>query len=263
MNHIDEFRTPNFHGIAQECFAALLVLVIVGLAGARRKLPLPHVFVIIFAVYSGLYASRNLPMSSILLTLIVTPMLSQSMAQAGDNLQLPPLTRRFFARCEAFASRMGLVEQQFRGHFWPVTAIFLGLLICGRHGRVGSHTLINAHFDDQRFPVQAVNLIDQHGIREPIFSPDTWGGYLIYRLYPQNRVFVDDRHDFYGADYLKDYLKAILLTPDWDHMLSKRRVNWVLMPSGSPLSNMLQLTGQWTVIHEDPTAVLFRRTKPI
>jgi hypothetical protein len=263
MSHIDEFHSPNFHGVAQECFAILLLVTIVALSSARKKLRLSHLFVVIFATYSGLYASRNLPVSSILLTLIVAPLLSDAAAAAGTNLELPARVRNFFARCESFASRMSSIEWQFRGHLWPTAAVVLGLLICWQQGKLGSRTLINAHFDDYHFPVQAAELIVQRGIRDPIFCPDTWGGYLIYRLYPQTKVFVDDRHDFYGAEFLKDYLKTIGVAPDWDAMLNNRRVNWVLVPSESSLANMLRVTGQWTVTHEDETAALFQRTVPI
>ena len=118
---------------------------------------------------------------------------------------------------------------------------------------------MNANFDAERFPVQAVNQIAQRNIREAIFAPDLWGGYLIYRLYPQSKVFVDDRHDFYGEQFLKDYLKTIRLTPEWKDFLNDRRVRWVLLPAGSSLANMLQLTTQWNVIYRDETAVLFSR----
>ena len=53
-------------------------------------------------------------------------------------------------------------------------------------------------------------MIAQRDIREPIFCPDLWGGYLIYRLYPQTEVLVDDRHDLYGDQFFKDYLKVDL-----------------------------------------------------
>ncbi|HEY2860696.1 MAG TPA: hypothetical protein VGJ21_19925, partial [Terracidiphilus sp.] len=81
----------------------------------------------------------------------------------------------------------------------------------------------------------------------------------IYRLYPQNKVFVDDRHDLYGEQFLKDYLKTIRLTPGWKGFLDDRHVRWVLLPAGSSLANMLELTSQWTVIYRDETAVLFSR----
>ena len=55
MNHIDEFLSPNFHGVAQQCFVAILLITIVALAVARTKPSLSRVFVLLFATYSGLY----------------------------------------------------------------------------------------------------------------------------------------------------------------------------------------------------------------
>jgi len=156
---------------------------------------------------------------------------------------------------------MGGMELRFRGHPWPVAAVMLGLLVCLQHGKLGSRQLMDARFDAKRFPVQAAEVIAQRGIDEPIFTPDSWGGYLIYRLYPQTKVFVDDRHDLYGEQFLKDYLKVIRDAPDWDKVLNEKQVGWVLVPAGSSLANMLRETSQWTVIHEDGTAVLFQRTK--
>jgi hypothetical protein len=127
---------------------------------------------------------------------------------------------------------------------------------------MGSTRLIEAHFDSKRFPVQAVDVIESRGVRDPIFSLDSWGGYLIYRLYPETTVFVDDRHDLYGAEFLKDYLRAIRVTPDWDTMLNSRRVNLVLVPAESSLANILKETQGWTIQYEDKVAVLFRRTNP-
>src|SRR5436309_11073333 len=118
---------------------------------------------------------------------------------------------------------------------------------------------MDAHFDAARFPVQASEVIAQRGIREPVFAPDSWGGYLIYRLYPQTKVFVDDRHDLYGEEFLKDYLKAVRITPDWDKFLHEKHVNWALVPAESPLANMLAQTSLWTVAYGDSTAVLFHR----
>jgi hypothetical protein len=120
-----------------------------------------------------------------------------------------------------------------------------------------------AHFDETRFPVTAVETVSQRGIREPIFAPDAWGGYLIYRLYPQNKVFVDDRHDFYGEEFLKNYLKSVRLTPEWEVFLNEKKVNWVLLAVGSPLANMLEQTSQWTVAYRDGTAVLFERKQSL
>ena len=98
MNHIDEFLSPNFHGVAQQCFVAILLITIVGLAVTRKKPSLSQVLVLFLATYSGLYASRSLPVSSLLLTLIVAPLWTQALAEARDNPGLSLRLREFLSR---------------------------------------------------------------------------------------------------------------------------------------------------------------------
>ena len=261
MNHIDEFLSPNFHGVAQQCFVAILLITIVALAAARNKPSLSRVFVLLLATYSGLYAARSLPVSSLLFTIIVAPLWTQALIDARENESLSLRLRAVVSHWQAFTGRVRNIELGFRGHIWPVAAVFLGLLVCAHQGRLGATQWMHAHFDPKHLPVQATDAIVERSIREPIFAPDSWGGYLIYRLYPQNKVFVDDRHDFYGVDFLRDYLKAIRLTPDWDKFLSEKHVNWALLPAGSSLANMLEETTQWSVVYRDGTAVLLERKR--
>ena len=189
MNHIDEFLSPNFHGVAQQCFVAILLITIVALAVARTKPSLSRVFVMLFATYSGLYAARSLPVSSLLLTLVVAPLWTQALAEARENPNLSLRLRALVSRWQAFTGRVGQVELRFRYHLWPVAAVFLGLLVCLHQGKLGSTQWMNAHFDPKNLPVQATDAIVQRGLREPIFAPDSWGGYLIYRLYPAKQGF--------------------------------------------------------------------------
>jgi hypothetical protein len=261
MNHIDEFLSPNFHGVAQQCFAALLLITVAAVATKRQKLRFSHLLVIIFAAYSGLYASRNLPVSSILLTLIVAPILSASISDTHGSAKMTPRLRRLMSRGNAFASRMTEMELRLRGHLWPALAVLLGLVVCIEHGRLGARQLMDAQFDAKRFPVQAVEVIAQRGIEDPIFAPDYWGGYLIYRFFPEPKVFVDDRHDLYGDSFLKDYLKVMHVQPDWENFLNERQVQWILAPAEGSLANILKETPAWKVIYEDRTAALFQRAK--
>ncbi|HMH01963.1 MAG TPA: hypothetical protein VK555_11140 [Terriglobales bacterium] len=261
MNHIDEFLSPNFHGVAQQCFAALLLITVAAVATKRQKLRLSHLLVMIFAAYSGLYASRNLPVSSILLTMIVAPIMSASIFDTDALQRMTSRLRALILRGNAFAARMTDMELRFRGHLWPALALLLGLLVCIQHGRLGGRQVMEAQFDAKRFPVQAVEVIAQRGIQDPIFAPDYWGGYLIYRFFPDPRVFVDDRHDLYGERFLKDYLKVMHVQPGWEKFLNERQVQWILAPGEGSLANILKETTAWKVIYEDSTAVLFQRAK--
>jgi hypothetical protein len=197
--------------------------------------------------------------SSLLLTLVIAPLLSRQISEAATGQGIALWLRTCLTRYDAFASRMTGMETRFRGHLWPVAAMLLGLWVTAHGGWIGSRQVVNVRFRETRFPVQAADVIEQSGVREPVFAPDYWGGYLIYRLYPQVKVFVDDRHDLYGDQFIKNYLKVILVQPEWEKVLDEDQVNWVLVPTESSLANILKLSSRWKAIHEDKTAVLFEK----
>jgi hypothetical protein len=259
MNHIQEFRSPDFHGVAQQCFALLLLITLVALAAARGKIRTSHLLVIVFAAYSGLFAARNIPVSSILLVLLVGPVLSRAVAMLPDNPLVDSKVRNWATRLIGFDGRMSATDELARGHLWPVLFIVLGLAASLNAGRIGSYRLMDAHFSAPRFPVEAVEVIRDRGIHDAIFAPDYWGGFLLYRLYPSNRVIIDDRHDLYGDQMLKDYLRVTNIQTGWDEVLRKWQANWVLMPEDSSLANLLKITPGWELVYSDPIAALYQR----
>jgi hypothetical protein len=252
MDHIDEFQSPNFHYVAQKCFAALLLLTLVALAAKRRVAGVTHGLVILFAVYSGLYASRNIPVSALLLILVIGPWLSDAMARLGDR---HPAAQRLASR--RFLQRMEAIEVSLRGHLWPIAAIALSCWIAAHGGKFGHSPVMDAHFDTKRFPAAAVNYLETHDVRGPLVSPDYWGGYLIYELYPRVRMVVDDRHDFYGEAFLKSYLKMVHVEPRWQEFIEQHQAHCVLVPKDSALANILAETSGWKAIYADDVAVAF------
>jgi hypothetical protein len=82
MDHIDEFQSPNFHLIAQKCFLVLVLVTLAALALRGRELRISHSLIVFFAVYAGSYASRNIPVSALLLVMVIGPLLS---SRASSN----------------------------------------------------------------------------------------------------------------------------------------------------------------------------------
>ncbi|HYL12108.1 MAG TPA: hypothetical protein VEV41_03685 [Terriglobales bacterium] len=251
MQHIDEFRRPNFHGLPPQFFLLLLLLTIVGIAAARARLRWTEWLLILLSAASGLYAARNIPVAAMLLTMIAPPLFSRG--EATQRTLLPGL--------RGFASRMDRMEMGLRGHLWPVLLLLLSTWICLHQGRFLGKQVMDAHFDATRFPVQAVEALQQRGERAPIFSLDSWGGYLIYRLYPETKVFIDDRHDFYGDPYLKDYLKILHVEPGWNQVLDKLGVNVIVVPAKSKLGDALQHDPGWKATYHDEVAKVFERVR--
>lgn len=247
MQHINEFRRPDLHGAPAQAFLLMIALAIVGIVAVRGRIRWTNWLLMAFAISSGIYAARNLPFASMLLMMTTAPLLSRSIAGRV----------RVFRPLERLRAR----ELSMRFHIWPIAAVLLGLVICLQQGRLVGRELMAAHFDTARFPAQALDALQHQGNREPIFSLDSWGGYFIYRLYPENKVFVDDRHDFYGEAYVREYLRVIHLDPGWQQVLDLWKVNLVVMPSRAKLSDALRRSSSWTVIYNDTTATIFQRPK--
>jgi hypothetical protein len=261
MDHIDEFQSPNFHLVAQKCFAALLMLTLVALAVKKRDTPAirpSEALVLLFAIYSGLYASRNIPVSSLLLILVIGPRLTAALQTLTAKSHVASQS----ATSSDFFRRMQNVEAALHGHIWPIAAILLTFWITFHGGKLGTKPLINAHFDPKRFPAAAVNYLASRESQGPVFVPDSWGGYFIYRLYPQIKVAVDDRHDLYGEQFLKSYLKTMHVEPGWKDFLDQYPVRYVIIPTDSALANILAETPSWQPIYSDDVAVVFAPANP-
>ncbi len=262
MDHIQEFLSPNFHGAAEKSFAAILLICVAALALHCRKLTPARLLLILFSVYSGLYAARNIPFAAMLLTVTLAPIIAETLAGAARATPSVPASR-LLARVDAFSAHMGSMELRFRGHVLPCLAVALGIWVGAHHGRLGARQLMSAEFNPAKFPAGAANYLANSGIRQQVFSPDSWGGFLIYRLYPNFRVYMDDRHDFYGEQFVKDYVKVRDVEPGWQEVLARWKVNYVLIKPASALANTLEEMPEWRTAYRDNAGVVFARVRPL
>jgi hypothetical protein len=252
MRHIDEFRSPTFHFAAEWFFTALVLIAAFAMFRYKRGAGLWEILLTGFAIASGFYAYRNIPIASILLSMQIAKLAGE---KGVGSIGMP----KAFPRAAAAVSRLGARET---GHLWLLSSTAVSVLIfaaCLNGGRLFSRQVIQSQFDPSRLPVAATEKLAALDSADPVLAPDDWGGYLIYRLGPRIKPLVDDRHDLYGSAFLRDYLKVIHGDPGWKEILDRMHPNWVLLPPKSPLAARLRQTSGWEVIHEDVAAVLFQR----
>ena len=246
MHHILEMQSPNFHSFAAKAFAALLLLA-VSVAVANRDMLRPsQVFVLTFFSAAALVAVRNIPLAVILLTLTVAPLLNN--AQMGNRLR-------------NFSDRMGAMESNARGHLWAIVFTLATIAACANGGSLFGHRMIHAGFNPERFPLRAVDFLAQHPIDGPLFTTDAWSGYIIYRQWPGLTVVVDDRHDMYGSEYMRNYLEIVNGEKDWQEHLTGTGAQDVLVSENSALASLLRLSPGWELLYEDDQAALFANRK--
>jgi hypothetical protein len=260
MNRIAEFRSPDFHGWGQRCFVLILVLVLIAAAANRGRMRLSHWLIVLLMAWAGVYAVRNVPVSAMLLALIAGPILWESVAELAERPGAWGPVRRGAAWLSAFAGRARAQEFQLRGHLSPVLSVIAALVICLNGGRLGSQQVIRKEFDREHFPSKAVDYLEREQSTDPIFIPDQWGGYFIYRLYPKRLVLIDDRHDLYGSDRFREYLILMQAEPGWKDVLTKWHIHTFVLPADSTLTSLLgQLPQEWSTVYADKSAVVIEK----
>jgi hypothetical protein len=112
-------------------------------------------------------------------------------------------------------------------------------------------------FDPRVFPVRAADWLEEHPMRGEMFNDFNWGGYLLFRLWPNQRVFVDSQSDFYGESLVREYESILESRPGWQTALRTHDVAWVIIPPSSPLARALAADPGWRNIYADSTAVIY------
>ena len=128
-----------------------------------------------------------------------------------------------------------------------------------------------------QYPVGASDFLRAHSIKQPIFNTYEYGGYMIWRLWPQERVFVDGRalNESVYQDY-RTILYNTSATPNvlgdqCQKLLDKYAVRVVVMnafeyvtgafyPLALALGN--PATEDWKLVYEDPQSLIFMRDPP-
>ena len=83
---------------------------------------------------------------------------------------------------------------------------------------------------------------------------------LFEEQYPERKVFIDTRVDFYGREFLEEYIKVTSLKPDWREVFARHDIAQVLLPKESPVVTILRADPEWEVVVEgEEEALLVRR----
>ena len=244
LDRVGEFQSFNFH--ADGAFQ-ILVTVLVSGAGAVFALgqrQLAQFFVILFLLAGALRSARVLPLLALIALPLATGAVTKALAHAPG---LHPSIRRLVNGFLSYGQNLRILDRGLAG--WALVPAAVLLLFA-----VLSVPSIAAHagFPPSEFPVQAAEHVPP-GAR--LLAPDKFGGYLIYQSAGALPVYFDGRSDFYGADYMKQYLSLIEVRPGWQSSLNSANFTHALLPNRYSLIPALESLG-WKKMYSDDVATL-------
>lgn len=136
-----------------------------------------------------------------------------------------------------------------------------------------------AHLSMERklFPYYAVDFILKNHLKGNIFHQYGWGGYLLWKLYPndpeQYKVFIDGRANVaYSEEQYRESLYLDFGYPVWEQLLNKYKVNTVLCSKrhmllnrykNRSLADQLQSSKNWKLVYEDSTSLIFLKVNKL
>jgi hypothetical protein len=244
-SHIVEYFSPDFHNKEVWPFMFMVAFALFALM-QERKIHVREALLLSGWTVMGLYSIRNLPLFAVT-TAPIFGGLIQSWAEKLSGL----------AKSD---SNLRETEKMLRGNFVIVAATLLfGYLLWSGvpldEKGVGNIYLAN------KMPVQAVNWLQENPQIGKMFNNYLWGGYILYRMWPEQTTFIDARTDFFGEKLLREYLIVNNTNAGWEGLLDKYDVSWIFIPREGVFYNYLgsNKNTTWHLIYEDDFAVIYRR----
>ncbi|MFW9942195.1 MAG: hypothetical protein ACFFFT_14245 [Candidatus Thorarchaeota archaeon] len=241
---VAEYVSPFIHaGLGDYSYLVLMVFMISLILVIVKNLYIEHLLIAIFLIVISFNAIRYLPF----LVLLMTPIVSVHWASRPT----------FDVNNKLFI-------------FLIYTAIFLSVFFLGQKGfseSIFSKGLILDHYPDDA--VKFIRTVKPEG---RMFNFYNWGGFLIYGLYPEKKVFIDTRG--LSLPLFKKYVMIINgkqeichnNIPIWKSMLYEYDIEIVLIPTYNGLDKRVPLLikrliddPEWALVfvgHKSP-ALLF------
>lgn len=237
---IGEWRPANFQQLQPLEIWLLAGVALFAYQGLR--LPPVRLLLVLGLLHLALKHARNSELLGLLSPLfLATPLAAQWQARQQDQVPLAAADR-FFRR---------LAQPAGRG------AALAALLL------LSAYTLLLPRLRTveppaEAAPVQAIQAVQQAGLRGPVLNEYGWGGYLSFLGIPP---FIDGRVDVYGDEFLKAYMAAIFVQqPDaLESVLRQYDIQWTLLPPGTPALAWLDRMPGWHRLYGDATAIVHAR----
>jgi len=265
QSFVTEWQPPRMDQLGILSFyGPFFVTVLVLLYSAARPDWTETVLCLGFAAL-GLTSLRN----AIWFSIVMTPILARYLPMIDVKTTLGPLRR--FGAVDALARWMERhTENNSRA---PVRhglngAIASGVLLITillspaiRPHIVGDRRGI---FLDRATPLGALDYMESHGVRQRVFTPEIYGDYLVWRLWPEQRSFVDSRvHLFQQCPWVVNDYNVVHLDSHWEDRLARYEIGYILLnkEEGESRGILDSARGspRWRLIYEDERSVLFEK----
>jgi hypothetical protein len=251
--HIMEFLSLSFHHPAATFFESMLLISVAVAFWHVSKGRFTEPLLLLMWGHAALLAARNIPIFMIVAAPLVAAAMEEWLARLPE-LQVAEWVRSAAQKFNRVAAETSETDDIGR---WHLASVAGPLVVAALLYAPSPPKLFRAEFDPKTYPAAAIETL-RGDPSARIFTYDQWGDYLIYRLYPRTKVFVDGRSDFYGDDFENKCIGVLNVKYDWEKTLGGFGVDTILLPPSVPLAGALKESSRWRVVYDDGVALVFR-----
>jgi hypothetical protein len=242
-----EFQSPNFRWGSPPVRAfEVMILSLVALGGlGRLRCTWTELALLLGTLHAALGSVRDMNLCAI----VAAPVLADGLTSVLMAWR-PELVRRWRA----------IAEAQERDGSWRVQLPVIAALTIAL--ALGGKLRLRESLDDVILTRGAAEHIAANPNRfARAFNVDSLGGSLIYRLYPDHRVFVDDRTPIYGEPFFEhDYFEVLFSRPGWQGVLDRWEITSAILLADAPCAQLFAASPAWRLDYADEKNVIFVRT---
>lgn len=248
---IVENQTPfflmafNYHKGIVTLFFLVSFFLLVSFLLNYKKLRIFELLLVGFFCFFGMYAIRNFPV----LALVALPVLSRNLSEHWFRFMY--FLKKFFVFKKTLYFEFCLLS---------MSVFCISILIYANADQVNLHTGAKAQ--------KAVDFLIENNIKGKMFNNFDVGGYLIYRLYPETKVFVDNRPEAYPVSFFRDIYKPMqedkLL---WEKYSEEYAFDFIffehtdMTPWAISFFNMIVGDEKWEKVYYDNSEAIFVKKK--
>ena len=111
-------------------------------------------------------------------------------------------------------------------------------------------------------PVDVVNFIAKKGLKGNVLAPFDMGSYIVYKLFPNNLIYMDGRYEEVYYKQTKDLLDDFYnVKENWDNILKQNyKHDYIIVPSDALVNDYLSKRNDFKRIYSDPYNILYINT---
>jgi hypothetical protein len=251
---IQEWQSPDFHLLYVQPFAMMLLLILAALARAGRRADWTDLALVGMWALWGLFAARNIAIFG----LVTTPVLARY-----ADLAWTRQWRDWGQEHVPFSPPLSPSRAGQRPRL-ALNSVLLGLVVLAALIKISLPLTPSANLKAEQtaLPYAAVEFIRHKRPPAPIFNSYNWGGYLIFKLWPDYQVYIDGRTDLYDDAFIRRYLRVMVAGDEWRQVLAEDGINTVFIEHNSVLDKFMRIEPGWQELYRDEQAVIFTRQTP-